>query len=80
MNCCHANGISIPETCSVIGFGNTSVAEDLALTSISQHSDKIASAIVRNLRLSGATPVQTTVIPAPLMLRSSTASPCGPRA
>ncbi|MFA7230528.1 MAG: GntR family transcriptional regulator [Victivallaceae bacterium] len=69
-----ANGIKIPGDCSLIGFGNTAIAEDLALTSVSQHSQKIADAIRNNLRLllNGENAPLETIISTTLAVRNST--------
>ncbi len=73
---CYEHGISVPGQCSLIGFGDTSVAEDLDLTSISQHTDRIASALWNLLRrkLDGDEVPSETVIPTSLILRNSTGS------
>ncbi len=72
---CSTYGHAIPEACSVIGFGNTAIAEDLNLSSVSQHSDKIAAALVENLRmlLAGNRPPARTLVPTALVLRGSSA-------
>ncbi len=71
----NTNKISFPAKCSIVGFGNTAIAEDLNLTSISQNSPKIADALRNHLRfiLAGATPPPETIIPTSLIIRESTA-------
>ncbi len=71
---CFEHQIDIPARCSLIGFGNTPVAEDLDLTSIDQHADKIAAALWNLLRrkLDGDDIQPETVIPTSLVLRGST--------
>jgi len=72
---CVSQGIRIPEDLSLVGFGNTEIAEDLFLTSVSQHSDKIASAIgeMLLLMLEGKDVPLETVIPENTVLRNSVA-------
>ncbi|MEI8247197.1 MAG: GntR family transcriptional regulator [Lentisphaerota bacterium] len=72
-----SKGIRVPDDCSLCGFGNTTVAEDLDLTSVSQHTPKIADAIRNNLQiiLRGETPSPETVINTTLIVRRSTARP-----
>lgn len=67
-------GVQVPGQVSVAGFGNTSVAEDLNLTSVDQHTDMVAAALWNLLRLalSGDSPPHETVIPTSLILRGST--------
>lgn len=74
---CHEHGIKVPEQCSLIGFGDTAVAEDIDLTSVCQHTDRIAGALwnILRLRLNGEEAPLETVIPTSLALRGSTA-PC----
>ena len=57
--------------CRLIGFGNTSVAEDLGISSVDQHTDKIAGLILRNLQLllNGEKPPLKTVVPTELIIR-----------
>ena len=71
---CFEHNINVPKQCSLIGFGDTSVAEDLDLTSVSQHTDKIAMALWSLLRrkLDGDDVPQETMIPTSLILRNST--------
>ncbi|MDD2479072.1 MAG: GntR family transcriptional regulator [Victivallaceae bacterium] len=57
-------GIKVPQQCAVTGFGNTSIAEDLDLTSVSQHTPKIATALwnLMNMRFQGKDiPLETTI-------------------
>lgn len=59
-----ARGIKIPQQCAVTGFGNTSIAEDLDLTSVSQHTPKIAAALwnLFNMQIQGKSiPLETTI-------------------
>jgi len=71
---CYENKIGVPKQCSLIGFGDTAVAEDLDLTSVSQHTDKIAAALWNLLRLTldGSPVPPETIIPTSLILRGST--------
>ena len=71
---CISTGRKIPGELSVIGFGDTEIAEDLFLTSISQHTDKLAAAISENLiqLLAGHEIPQEIVIPTTLVVRNST--------
>ena len=71
---CYEHQITIPAQCSLVGFGDTSIAEDLDLTSVSQHTDKIAMALwnLLRLKLNGDETTQETVIPTSLILRNST--------
>lgn len=73
---CIANRIEIPAQLSVIGFGDTEIAEDLSLSSVSQHSDKLAAVISENLilLLTGREIPRETVIPTTLIIRHSTGS------
>jgi DNA-binding LacI/PurR family transcriptional regulator len=72
-----SKGIRVPEDCSLCGFGNTAVAEDLDLTSVNQHTPKIAEAIRNNLQiiLRGETPPAETIINTTLIVRRSTNRP-----
>ena len=72
-----SKGIRVPEDCSLCGFGNTTVAEDLDLTSVSQHTPKIAEAIRNNLQIimRGETPSAETIINTTLIVRRSTDRP-----
>jgi DNA-binding LacI/PurR family transcriptional regulator len=65
--------IAVPASCSVVGFGNTAIAEDLNLTSVSQNSPKIADALRNHLRfiLNGETPPPETIIATSLIIRKS---------
>lgn len=74
MRYCRENRIEVPKDCSVAAFGDSTVAEDLGLTSANQHRSRIADAIVRHLDtlLDGRTPPLRTVIQADLMVRGST--------
>lgn len=69
--------ISVPEDCSIISFGNTPIAEDLNLASVSQNSSKIIDALGSNLQiiLKGDRAPRETLISTNLVLRGSTASP-----
>jgi DNA-binding LacI/PurR family transcriptional regulator len=69
--------ISIPGDCSIISFGNTPIAEDLNLASVSQNSNKIIDAISSNLQiiLKGDVAPRETLISTNLVLRGSTAPP-----
>lgn len=71
---CQQKRLIIPDDLSVVGFGNTEIAEDLFLTSVDQHSDKIAAAIGKNLKLilNGIKPPLSTMLPATLVVRRST--------
>jgi DNA-binding LacI/PurR family transcriptional regulator len=67
-------GIRVPEDCAVTGFGNTAVAEDLELTSVSQQTSQIALAVWNLLRMQMAgrrTPPEIT-INTTLQVRGST--------
>jgi len=72
-----SKGVNVPGGCSLCGFGNTEVAEDLDLTSASQHTPKIAEAIRNNLQIimRGEAPPAETIINTTLIVRSSTACP-----
>jgi len=74
---CSAKGIRIPENLSLIGFGNTEIAEDLSLTSVSQNSDQIAEAIAGSLAMmfDGKEVPQEIKIPEKILHRNSTAKP-----
>lgn len=74
---CAGVGRRIPEDCSVTGFGDTRTAQDLGLTSVAQHTGKIAAAIVEMLGrlLAGERLSEKRVIQTMLVLRSSTAIP-----
>lgn len=69
----NANKINCPNGCSIVGFGNTAIAEDLNLTSVSQNSPKIAAALRNHLRfiLNGEIPPPETIIPTSLIIRES---------
>ena len=69
--------ISVPGDCSLISFGNTPIAEDLNLASVSQNSAKIIDALGSNLQiiLKGDTAPRETLISTNLVLRGSTAPP-----
>ncbi|MFA6716671.1 MAG: GntR family transcriptional regulator [Victivallaceae bacterium] len=69
--------IKVPADCSIISFGNTPIAEDLNLASVSQNSQKIIDAISSNLQitLNGESAPRETLISTSLVLRGSTASP-----
>ncbi|OGV52222.1 MAG: hypothetical protein A2X49_14335 [Lentisphaerae bacterium GWF2_52_8] len=71
---CADHKISVPKQCSLMGFGNTSVSEDLDLSSVNQNVSMIASSLWKLLRLAmnGDTPPAETVIPTSLILRGST--------
>jgi len=71
---CASIGRRIPETLSILGFGDTEIAEDLFLSSVSQHSDKLADTIAENLQvlLNGGEIPRKTVIPTTLIVRNST--------
>ncbi len=67
-------GLRIPDDCAVTGFGNTDVAEDLDLTSVSQQTSQIALALWNLLRMQLAgrkTPPEIT-INTTLQVRAST--------
>ncbi len=67
-------GVKVPDDCAITGFGNTAVAEDLDLTSVSQQTAQIASAIWNLLRMQLAgrkTPPEIT-INTTLQVRGST--------
>jgi DNA-binding LacI/PurR family transcriptional regulator len=72
-----AEKIRVPADCSIISFGNTPIAEDLNLASISQNSQKIIDALSSNLQitLNGEIPPRETLISTSLVLRGSTAPP-----
>ena len=67
--------LSIPNDCSIVSFGNTPIAEDLNLASVSQNSSKIIDAISSNLQiiLKGDIAPRETLINTNLVLRGSTA-------
>ena len=69
--------INVPGDCSIISFGNTPIAEDLNLASVSQNSAKIIDAISSNLQiiLKGDIVPRKTLISTNLVLRGSTAPP-----
>lgn len=70
----HTRHIDIPQTLSVISFGNTGIAEDLDLSSVDQNLDKIVDAIKLNVRQVSAYPsakAENSVIPCSLIVRSS---------
>ena len=69
--------ISVPGECSIISFGNTPIAEDLNLASVSQNSSKIIDALNSNLQiiLKGDIAPRETLISTNLVLRGSTAPP-----
>jgi len=71
---CSEHGIQVPEQCSLVGFGDTAVAQDLDLTSVSQHTGQIADAIWNLLRrmLDGEQVPAETIVPTSLILRNST--------
>jgi DNA-binding LacI/PurR family transcriptional regulator len=73
------NNIKCPVDCSIVGFGNTAIAEDLNLTSNSQNSPKIADALRNHLRfiLNGEMPPSETIIPTSLIIRESSGRPSG---
>lgn len=71
-------GIQTPEKVSVVGFGNTFIAEDLELTTVSQPSAMIADAVWHNmhLQLKGGKPSLENKLGTELIVRkSSTRSP-----
>jgi len=72
-------GIPVPGELSVIGFGDTEVAEDLQITSVNQHPDRMAAAILKNLRLllAGECVPHRTLIPTDLVIRTSCGTPSG---
>ncbi len=74
---CLEHKIAVPGQCSLIGFGDTAVAEDLDLTSVDQHADRIAEALWNLLRrkLDGEEVPPETLIPTSLVVRGSS----GPR-
>lgn len=74
MRFCVESGRRVPGDVSIVGFGNTEIAEDLFLTSVSQHSDKIAAVLSENLRLlsAGYKIPRCTVTPTTLVVRRST--------
>jgi DNA-binding LacI/PurR family transcriptional regulator len=68
--------VKVPEDCSIVGFGDTSLAIDLSLTSVSQHSEQIAVAISSLLRdiLQGKTPYpKENIIKTTPVIRTSSA-------
>jgi len=69
--------ISVPGDCSIVSFGNTPIAEDLNLASVSQNSSKIIDALASNLQiiLKGDVAPRETLISTNLVLRGSTAIP-----
>lgn len=71
-----AQKISVPGDCSIISFGNTPIAEDLNLASVSQNSSKIIDAINFNLQiiLKGDIAPHETLISTNLVLRDSNAA------
>ncbi|MDD5697754.1 MAG: GntR family transcriptional regulator [Victivallaceae bacterium] len=72
---CSEHKISVPGQCSLVGFGDIAVAQDLNLTSVSQHTEAIAAALwnLLRLRLNGEDIPGKTVIPTSLVWRGSTA-------
>lgn len=74
---CNTQKISIPNDCSLLSFGNTPIAEDLNLSSVSQNSAKIINAISLNMQmiLKGDTPPKETLINTNLVIRESTTAP-----
>ncbi|MDD5728920.1 MAG: substrate-binding domain-containing protein, partial [Victivallales bacterium] len=72
---CSEHRIKVPEQCSLVGFGDTAVAQDLDLTSVSQHTEAISDALwdILCLRLNGEDVPLETVIPTSLIWRHSTA-------
>ncbi len=77
MRCAKRSGIAVPGRLSVIGFGDTEVAEDLQLTSVNQHPGRMAAAILENLRLllAGESVPHRTLIPTELVIRESCGTP-----
>lgn len=73
---CSSAGISVPDTLCVVGFGDTEIAEDLFLTSVSQRSEKLADTIAENLHilLRGGEIPRKTVIHTSLIVRNTTGS------
>ncbi len=66
--------VKVPDDCAVTGFGNTAVAEDLELTSVSQQTSQIALAVWNLLRMQMAgrkTPPEITITTT-LQVRGST--------
>lgn len=72
-----AQKIPVPGKCSIISFGNTPIAEDLNLASVSQNSARIIDALGSNLQiiLKGDIAPRETLISTNLVLRGSTAPP-----
>ena len=72
------SGIAIPQELSVVGFGDTPIAEDLDLCSVNQESGKLADAIADSLRsiFAGHFLSSTLLLPTTLILRSSAGCPC----
>ncbi|WP_382307889.1 LacI family DNA-binding transcriptional regulator [Herbiconiux sp. UC225_62] len=73
-------GISVPDDLSVIGIDNHPLAEMFGLTSIEQRPDlqgeQVVDWVIRQLEEPGWTPPKRhTVLPATLIMRSSTARP-----
>jgi DNA-binding LacI/PurR family transcriptional regulator len=77
LRCLREMRVKCPAEISVAGFGDTPLAEDLDLTSVSQPCDVIAAAAWKNLQtiLRGGSPPAETVIETGLVLRKSAAPP-----
>jgi LacI family transcriptional regulator len=67
------SGIDCPKQISVIGFGNTIIAEDLNLTTVTQPCGEMADAILRKLQslLEGGKLRSTTVLKTELVVRGT---------
>ncbi len=64
-------GLRLKNDIELVGFGNTVISEDLNISSVSQHSDKIAWALKEALHrmLTGKTPSPSVMIPTELIKR-----------
>ncbi len=78
-----AHGIDVPGQISVVGFNDSDYAAylDPPLTTVRVHASEIGRAAAEQLlaRMAGQPTVRTTLIPAELILRGSTAPPPRPR-
>lgn len=77
IRCCGHMRLGVPGDLSVVGYGNTPIAEDLGLSSVSQQSPQLAAEIVRLVKvlLAGGERPGEVMLPTYLVLRASTARP-----
>ncbi len=75
MRYCREHRIAVPRDCSIMGFSDSALAEDLGISSVNQHSDRIAEALTKHMitLLNGQTPPQKTTIITDLLIRHTTA-------